>query len=240
MEKIAGWLRIDPHVHSSGASFCSKVTCEEIVDAKIGLSYDGVVLTNHCQPWYYQPEEHKEWARKFIAEYERGRQYARSKGFRFFLGIEVSVSLPAYSDWLLYGVTEKFLKEADCLYQLDQRTLFALCRAYNVVMVQAHPLRQQLLDTRYMHGIEINCTPGDLEKRATIEHLANDYDLMVTCGTDYHSEDRVYRGGILIPDTVTDSEELATYFRSTDKTRIFTGDRLEEYPVFPALWQKKA
>lgn len=238
MEKIAGWLRIDPHVHSNGVSLCSRVTCEELIDAKIELGYDGVVLTNHCQQWYYQPDEHKEWIRKFIAEYQRGRQYAKSRGFLFLLGIEVSISNPAYSDWLLYGVTEKFLKEAGCLYELDQRSLFSLCRAHGVVMVQAHPLRQRLLDTRYMHGIEINCTPGDLEKRETIERLAKEYGLMVTCGTDYHFFDRTYRGGILIPETVSDSEELAAYFRSTDKTRIFTGERLEEYPVSPALWEK--
>ncbi len=33
------------------------MTCEQIIDEKIRLGYDGAILTNHCQPWYYPAEE---------------------------------------------------------------------------------------------------------------------------------------------------------------------------------------
>ncbi len=238
MEKINGWKRIDPHVHSKGISKCSHVTCEEIIDEKIALGYEGVVLTNHCQAWYYEESKHKDWCEEVIAEYERGRKYADEKDFRFILGLEVTIGDPAYSDWLLYGVTEQFLRESPCLYKLSQKQLFELCKKYGIVLVQAHPLRQQLLDPAYMHGIEINCTPGDLEKREMIESLAKEYGLLVACGTDYHFVEKTYRGGILIPDSVTNGEELAAYFRSAEETKVFTGDRLETYPILSEIWEK--
>ena len=53
MEKF---IKIDPHVHSKEVSMCSQVTVEEIIDAKIELGYEGAILTNHCQEWYYPKE----------------------------------------------------------------------------------------------------------------------------------------------------------------------------------------
>ena len=48
---------IDPHVHSSGVSYCAKVTCEQIIDFKRSSGYDGLVLTNHYNYCYGKPEE---------------------------------------------------------------------------------------------------------------------------------------------------------------------------------------
>ena len=105
------YLKIDMHVHTKGVSKCSRVSVEEAIDLKSADGYDGMVLTNHCQSHYYPPEEHDKYICSVLEEYERGAKYAREKGFVFILGLEVTVRDPFYSDWLLYGVTEDFLKK---------------------------------------------------------------------------------------------------------------------------------
>ena len=219
MEKF---IKIDPHVHSSGISLCSHVTCEEIIDAKIQLGYDGVVLANHCQRWYYPPEEHKYFVERVIEDFQRGKKYADEKGFRFYLGLEVSLDEPHYADWLLYGVTEEFLRNSPCFYTLTQKELFELCEKWNIVLVQAHPFRQTPCNPQYMHGVEINCTDGDLDKIPLVEEFAKEHDLLITCGTDYHFVERVYRGGVYIPESCQTSVDIAAYFRE-GKITVFRG-----------------
>ncbi len=228
------WIKIDPHVHSKGVSGCSLVSCEEIIDEKIKLGYDGAILTNHCQRWYYPTEEHAAFMEKVIAEYRQGKAYADKKGFRFYLGIEVSVHQPHYSDWLLYGITEEFLRSSPCLYALTQKELFEYCEKWGVVMVQAHPFRQSPCDPKYMHGVEINCSDCDLDKVELVEEFAKENGLLVTCGTDYHFVERTFHGGIYVPETCETSVDVAKHIRATGQVRVFFDAKETTYtsPIF--------
>ena len=226
MEKF---IKIDPHTHSKAISICSQVTCEEIIDNKIALGYDGAVLTNHCQEWYYPKEEHKNFVERVIEDYNRGKAYAEQKGFRFYLGLEVSLNKPHYADWLLYGVTEDFLRASPCLYALTQKELFDLCEKWNVILVQAHPYRQSPCEPKYMHGVEINCSDGDLDKIPLVEAFAKEQDLLVTCGTDYHFKERVYFGGIYIPESCQTSQDIVAYIRKAGKVTVFRGEQETTY-----------
>lgn len=226
MEKF---IKIDPHTHSIPVSKCSRVSCEQIIDEKIKLGYDGAILTNHCQAWYYPPEEHKDYVEKVIEDFRRGKAYADEKGFRFYLGLEVSIDEPHYADWLLYGITEEFLRSSPCLYTLTQKELFDLCEAWGVILIQAHPFRQSPCNPQYMHGVEINCTGGDLDKIPLVEDFAKEHDLLIFCGTDYHAFDRTYRGGIYIPESCQTAADIATYFRSTGSVTVFREDAEKTY-----------
>ena len=214
------FIKIDPHVHSSGVSTCSHISCEQIVDKKMRLGYNGAVLANHCQPWYYPEEEHKNFVERVIEEYRRGKAYADEKGFLLYLGLEVSLSEPHYADWLLYGVTEEFLRASPCLYTLTQRELFELCERWGIVLVQAHPYRQTPANPLYMHGVEINCSVGDLGKEPLVEAFAKENNLLITCGTDDHHITNEYVGGMYIPKTCSAATDIASYLR-LGKTKIF-------------------
>ena len=215
------FIKIDPHVHSSGICHCSHVTCEEIIDEKIKLGYDGAILTNHCQEWYYPKEEHKNYVEQVIEDFARGKAYADKKGFRFYLGLEVTLNEPHYADWLLYGVTEKFLRSTPCLYTLSQAELFALCEENGILLIQAHPFRQSPCNPHLMHGVEINCSDGDLDKIPLVESFAAEHGLLVTCGTDYHFLSRTYHGGIYIPGTCQTAADIAAYIRKAGEVRVF-------------------
>ena len=245
MQKKSGMIAIDMHTHSSGVSRCSRVTPEELIDQKIAQGYDGIVLTNHCQPWYYAAEEHKQYVETVIAEYHTAKAYGDKVGFRVLLGIEITIQNPAVYDMLIYGVTEDMLRASSCLYQMTQRELFDFCNRYGALLIHAHPLRSSfdgkrvgLANPAYIHGTEINCTPKDLVLKDELLPLAKEKELLVTCGTDYHAPDRTFRGGMYVPDTVHTSTDLADYLKSTKATQIFLEDELLEIAVPAALGRK--
>lgn len=243
------WLKIDPHTHTKGVSRCSPWEIERHIDWKIQMGYDGMVLTNHCQRGYYPPEEHQNYVDRVLEEYEKGRRYAEEKGFRLWLGLEVSIWKPHYVDILLYGVTEEFLRAVQNPYELSQQQLFNACKEYGVFMVQAHPYRelppnfeggfiaQDLLDENFLHGAELNCSVRDLPRHDALIKEFSAKGLIVTCGVDDHGGNTFF-GGMLIPDTVTSGVEFARYLFNAKSTKIFREEKIDEFPC-PKTTAKK-
>lgn len=221
-------MKIDTHVHSSGISKCSRVTYEEIVKNKLNAGYNGAVLMNHCQPWYYEPQQLSEWIEDFIQEFKKAYNYGKEQGFTFFLGIEVSVNIPRWADFLIFGVTEEFLKNAPDMCRISQKELYEYCKQYGALMVQAHPLRPdfELLDVNYMDGVELNLSNLDISTHAQVEELANAHGLALTVGTDYHSASSLGVGGLIIPDGITNSVELCNYLKQSKQLQAFIGDKI--------------
>lgn len=231
------FLKIDMHVHTRGISSCSHVSAEEAIDLKLADGYDGIVLTNHCQAWYYPEAEHGAYVERVIAEFKRAKEYGDKKGLKVFLGLEVSINEPFYSDWLLYGVTEEFLRNSPCFYKLGQRELYKLCHDNGIVLVQAHPYRG---NTGYcddmkpgypdaLDGLEINCTAGDFLKRDKVESSAKELGKLIVCGTDYHGPCERVKGGTFLPKWVETSVDIAKYLKETPKTKVFFDKEIKEY-----------
>lgn len=228
------FLRIDTHVHSSGISLCSVVNYKQIIAEKKKMGYDGVILMNHCQKWYYPPEEHSSFIERLIAEYRAAAEYAQTQDFQVWLGIEVTLHEPHYADWLLFGVTEEFLRSTSCLYQLKQKELFEFCEKWGVLMVQAHAFREghSPCNPEYMHGIEINCNERDIGNVAKVEAFAAEHKLMVTCGVDYHQTNHDYFGGMFVGEKCRSSEDFVREIKRSGKTRVFLQKEEKEYPIY--------
>ena len=230
---MENYRKIDMHVHSSGMSLCSRVSVEEIVDCKKRLGYDGAVLVNHCQSWYYPKDEHKSFMEKLIKEYERGKAYADRQNFLFLLGVEVTIVDPFYSDWLLYGGEKDAFLRSPCLYELNQKQLFAFCEENDILLLQAHCYRPNAApnydmrpaDPAYMHGLEVNCDKRDVDNRERCHSFAEEHGKILTCGTDYHHANNEYRGGTYLPDWVKTNADLKKYLRGTDKTFYFMEEK---------------
>ena len=241
--KLEKYLKFDGHVHSKGISRCSWVDYKQLVDQKKIQGYDGIILTNHCKSEYYPPEMQKDYIKALVYEFDKCYEYAREKGLKVLFGIENTIHKP-FSDWLLYGVTEEILLKMPCLYNLDQTQLYDLCNEHGLVLVQAHPLRmqtpyveaQKLGDTNLMHGLEINCSPYDIdgEKVLNVDRIifeAKEKGLVVTCGTDYHADNNRFLGGMLLPDYINTSEEFGEYLKSTNQIKLLFKDNTLEIPV---------
>ena len=223
MEK--NYLRCDPHVHTGGISTCCPLGYSQIIDEKVAQGYQMAVLTNHSQSWYCAPSKHGELMQRHLQEFEKAHAYAKERGLRLLLGVEVTVREPRWTDWLLYGVTENFMLHAPCLYELTQKQLFELCKIHGIVMVQAHPFRYHdvIANPNFSHGIEINCSSSDLKHKDEILRQAERYGLTVTCGTDYHGGND-FVGGMLVPAWVQTGADFGDYLAKTKQTDIFFGN----------------
>ena len=228
------FLRIDPHVHSSGISLCSVMDYKQIVYEKKKLGYDGVILMNHCQKWYYPEQDHTAFIERLIKEYREAEEYAKTQDFKVWLGIEVTLHEPHYADWLLFGVTIGFLRHTPCLYKLKQKELFEYCDRCGILMVQAHAFREghSPCDPKYMHGIEINCNERDINNVAKVEEFAAKHKLLVTCGVDYHQVEHDYFGGMFVGEDCNSSEDFVREIKRNGKTRVFLQKEEKEYPVY--------
>ena len=232
-------LRCDPHVHTGGISTCCPLEYPQIIDEKVAQGYDLAVLTNHSQSWYCEPSRHGELMQRHLEEFEKAYAYAKERGLTLLLGLEVTVRDPAWTDWLLYGVTEQFMLNAPCLYNLTQRELFALCQKNGIVMVQAHPFRYHdgIANPNFTHGIEINCSVGDLKYKDEILRQAQRHLLTVTCGTDYHGNNS-FVGGLYVPEWVKTGRDIGNYLAKTKNTSIFFGGEEWTIPTSPQTPEK--
>ena len=223
---------IDPHVHSKEISKCSVISVEDLIDAKKAAGYDGAVLTNHWQAWYYAPENMREFLKEYVAAYERGKKYAEEKGFLLMFGVEVTITDPSYSDWLLYGITEEQLLSAPDLSRFNQVQLYEYCRENGIFLVQAHPFRTPIvpLDPKYMDAVEINCHPnhGDLPRREKVVAFAKEHSLALTCGVDYHSREMDILAGMIVPDDIKTAGDFARHLRG-GVTTVKIGEEITKY-----------
>lgn len=223
---------IDPHVHSKEISRCSEISVEELIDAKKAAGYDGAILTNHWQAWYYSPENLKDFLKEFVSAYECGKKYADERGFTLMFGVEVTITDPSYSDWLLYGMTEEKLLSAPDLSRFNQVQLYDYCHKNDVFLVQAHPYRTPIvpLDPAYMDGVEINCHPnhGDLARREKVEAFAAKHALVLTCGVDYHAKTMDIEAGMIVPDDIKTAVDFAKHLR-LGVTTIKIRDEIVKY-----------
>ena len=129
--------KIETHLHTSPVSVCSRLTAEAAAEKYRKCGFDAVILTNHYSRSYIEstPATEKEWLERFITGYYEMKKECESRGMEAWLGAEVSLFAPYaqyerdrfpmevleknYADYLLVGVTEKFLRETPMLCDLD-------------------------------------------------------------------------------------------------------------------------
>ena len=104
--------------------------------------YDGIVVTDHFLngnttvnrglPWEKQIEE-------FFRGYEQVEKEGRKEGLKVFFGLEYSY---LGTDFLTYGLTQKWLKAHTDLLDLSVKEYLARMREEGALTVQAHPYRE--------------------------------------------------------------------------------------------------
>lgn len=210
----------DLHAHSSGISKCCRIPYEEVINQARRHGMECIVLTNHYQKSYIEDGDALKFAKRYIEEYHKARDYGRTVDFTVIFGIEVTMEKYPAVHMLIYGVNEEFLLENPCVFDLTQQELYELVVSYGGMLVQAHPFRNgtTVLDTKYLDGIETNCHP--LYKKSYAEELikiAEENSLVLTCGGDFHADTYRPQCGVYLPDGPFDTEELAKFLMYNDE-----------------------
>lgn len=222
------------HCHSSGISYCSHISYNELVDATLSAGFDAMVLTNHYCRDYLKAISFEEWIEDYIQEYNLAEQYGKSVGMKVFLGVEVTVDYDPGIHMLLYGITPEMLRRDKNLFEKSLEELSDYCRSNDITLIQAHPFRygRTVQNPIMLDGIEVNCHAGyEGAHTSEIIRIAKENGLSVTCGNDYHG-DTAYRprGGMILPDDIETAQDLAKYIKNTSEFHLQVHEVGEKEP----------
>lgn len=209
------------HLHSSEVSRCANVPCEEIAEIYEKLGYDGVVITNHMNPHTFKRVglEDAPWSEKaefFLSGYRKLKKLAEGK-FTVLLGMEISF-YDTPNDYLVYGIDEDFIKSNGDLMALNPKKLSTLAREKDVLFLQAHPFRRDMMitDWKLLDGYEVfNGNPRHYSSNEIAESWARLHDkAIVTSGSDFHEYEDAGMGGIYFKEPILSNDDLLKALKS--------------------------
>lgn len=207
-------MLIDPHVHTSGMSRCSKRTPAQMIAQFLADGTEGFVLTNHCDISYTQELGYKEWCKKYNEEFNLTKALGDMYGIKVFFGIEVETTEAKKVHYVIYGMTTEDLLESPELYLLSQKELFEYCEQNGFALFQAHPYRGGTvpMDPAYLHGVEISCHPVHrATKSEEVRKFAKEHNLLVSCSSDFHGDSYKPKCGMIVIDDIKDGKEFKEY-----------------------------
>ncbi|MBE6605358.1 MAG: hypothetical protein E7639_06635 [Ruminococcaceae bacterium] len=232
-------MLIDMHAHTRGISRCCRIYAPEMLRAAKEAGLDGVVLTNHYQKDYVGEGGPNEFAAAYVAEYRQTAAKGAEMGILVFCGIELTMAQHRNVHVLIYGVGEDFVLRYPTVYDLTLEELKDLVDKEGGVLVQAHPLRydkNDLLDNRYLTGVEISCHPlYDATYLDELSAVARQTGLILTCGGDYHADTRRPRCGMYLPDSIMDSTAIGAYLKAAAEVRLLV-DEINDEPPFEVVY----
>lgn len=215
-------FKTELHCHSADVSECATADVHSLVEAYVQAGYSTVVLTNHFNPStyaYLKCKDWTEWIDKYVDGYRRLKECAAGK-LEILLGAELRFD-GNINDYLLYGLTESFLREHEFMFRMRRRTFHKLASENGILFIQAHPFRDRMSITPPPHldGIEVyNGSGGGYygadSRNDFAEAWANRFGLLKTSGTDLHYPDDTVNGGILTEEKITSVEQLVDVLKS--------------------------
>jgi len=231
-------LFIDLHAHTSGISRCCRLPKEEILKTAKEYGFDGIALTNHFAKYYLEDGDYHGFVDRYLAELAATEALGRKMGLAVYFGVELSMEPDTRYHVLLYGADGDFLHAHENLFDMQPKALFELCRKERIFLVHAHPYRggTEPWPLDCVNGYEINCHPlYDATHAAQLLDIHEKTGLSLTCGCDYHGDTYRAKGGVFLPETVTNGRELADYLFSARKLELqvqeLHEERLDRYTI---------
>jgi len=183
----------DTHVHTSESSYCGVMSAEETVRQYHAAGFSGLCITDHyCASYGYTK------INEVLKGYRRALKCGRKLGMDILLGVELR--LPgSLNDYLLFGVTESFLRNNPGLLELNPAEAYKLLHKNDILVFQAHPFRTMCspADPRFLDGIEIaNGNPRHNSHNDKAADYARKHKLFASAGSDCHQIEDVAALGI--------------------------------------------
>ena len=234
-------FKTELHAHTSEVSPCGHVTAPEVADRFIKEGYSSLVITNHYTA-YIINNLTGTWREKmdyYMHPYYLMREHAGDR-LHVILGCELRFE-GNINDYLIYGITEEFLRENPDLHKMSLRSFAPLARENGFLVVQAHPFRNgiEIVPPELLDGMEtFNGTPSYDGRNTIADAWAKRYGLIRTSGSDFHNPDQFGTGGILTSAAIRTGEELVAVLKSGDYTLHCEGPAAEREGItdYPAKY----
>lgn len=208
------------HCHTKEVSRCAGTPAAECVKLYKELGYDGIVITDHFSPMTFTPatvfRPHKN-----VDFYTRGYKEAlkaAGNDFTVLLGMELRY-YATINDYLVYGITEDFLKSNGNIMAMYPKKFYHLAEKNNLIVVQAHPFRDMMIriSPQYLDGAEVFNGKATKEANESTEKWADESGIKIRIsGSDFHRPAQLGRGGIITDTPIKTNDDLLKILRSCD------------------------
>lgn len=213
------------HCHTSDVSLCASSSAQEAVEFYKSRGYDGIVITDHYSPQtflFHKALCPQKYTDLYLKGYRKAKETAGEE-FTVLLGCEVRFFC-TIDDFLIYGITEDFLKNNGNLMALYLKKLFKRCQDNGLLLLEAHPFRELRFrhDPAYLHGCEV-FNGKDKGRPANIKAkkwAKNNGFSIVTSGGDFHDKNNTNPGGIITNEPIKTNEDLLRILRAGEYTLI--------------------
>ena len=215
--------KYETHLHTREGSACSSAPADEMAKAHKEAGYDGIFVTNHFFNGNTSVPRDLPWNER-VDQYCRGYEIAKETGDRIGLKVFFGVEFCVYSsDFLIYGIDKDWIKANEkLLMHSDERELFRTVRAFGGFIVHAHPFRGD----PYIHHISLYPDDIDAVEVINASHNPNNfynrradiyadmYGLPKTGGSDSHHLDKLFGGGISVPEPINSPDDYLRQIRN--------------------------
>ncbi len=203
------------HAHTKEISNCAVATTKELVESYKNTDFKGIILTNHLNANTFKRVnlENASWDEKidhFLSGYKLLKEEA-GDSLNIILGVEINFyNTP--NDYLVYGVTEEFLRSNGDLMAMDLKKLYKLTQKNGLLLIQAHPFRRdmEVANWKYLDGYEVfNGNPRHYSNNTFAEEWAKAHNkTIVLSGSDFHEIEDAGIGGVYFNKEIKTNEEL--------------------------------
>ncbi len=206
------------HCHTKETSLCGQIPAAEIVKMYKEQGYNGIVITDHYSPMTFKPS--RVWRPQtdmdfYLSGYKEALKYA-DENFTVLLGMEIRYYATA-NDYLVYGVTEEFLRNSGNLMKLYPKKFYKLAKENNMLVLQAHPFRKMMIriNPKHLDGTEVFNGKANLEANKKSAEWAEENNMAVrVSGSDFHRPSNLAKGGIITNEPIRTNDELLKILRS--------------------------
>lgn len=211
-------FKTELHLHSAGISKCATITYDEIVNKYTSAGYSTVVLTNHM--YRINAERYGSWdnfINAYVEAYRTLKEKAEGK-LNVLMSAEITFT-ENWNDYLVFGITEDFLRAHPDLCELGIAGFYKLAKENGYLIYQAHPMRTGMTvpDVRYLYGIEVfNGALGHNSRNPVANAWADYNSLRKISGTDLHHDSAPVTAGIITKDEIKDMDSLVGVLKSND------------------------
>ena len=218
-------FRMDMHVHTKNVSSCGKVGARDLVSMYKASGYDAVVITDHYYRGYFDGLGDLGWAAKidrFLAGYREARDVGQKIGLAVLLGMELRFQ-DSDNDYLVYGVTEDFLKENPSLFTMGLERFHRFSRAQNILIYQAHPFRPGMTAANpdWLDGAEVYNGNARHDSRDGLAYqFALRHRLAMVSGSDFHQPEDLGRGGLVLAAEVDSNAALVAVLKEQCQLKL--------------------
>lgn len=212
---MAKKYKYEMHLHTGETGRCAKVPAKEAVEDYVKIGYDGICVTNHLDKSMLEEMDGKNDEEKmtsWLSGYRLAKRHAEKfKDFDVILGAEIRLE-NSREEFLLYGIDGSILIELADMFFCSQKQLYEVGERVGFIVCQAHPFRNGQIPakTKYIHGVEVyNSNPRHENRNERAFLFAEENNKIMISGSDYHQKEDVGGAGMIFPERILDSDQMA-------------------------------